>query len=57
VDFESYRQQLSAFLEKKQAAEEERLQYLKKFLKSGGLPSLSRLAYRIVASGSQKKPI
>jgi len=56
VDFESHRQQLSAFLEKKQAAEEEGLQYLKKFLKSGELHSLSRLAYRIVASGSQKKP-
>ena len=56
MDFESYRQQLSAFLEKKQAAEEERLQYLKKFLKSGGLHSLSGLAYRIVAPGSQKKP-
>ena len=61
VDFESHRQQLSAFLEKRQAgaiaaAEEEGLQYLKKFLKSGGLHSLSGLAYRIVAPGSQKKP-
>lgn len=61
IDFDSHRSQLESLMESRQTSQiqitkKEGQEYLKNFVRSGGVQSLSGLAYRVIVPGSAKKP-